>query len=57
MYETDRTMKDRVTYWKTYRDDIKKFIMTERSSKTQALKECVIEGEMRVCCKLFWDVI
>ena len=53
MYEGNRTMADRVTYWKTYRDDIKKIIMTERSSKTQALKECVIEGKMRVCKLLF----
>jgi hypothetical protein len=44
LYNPDKTLKDRVEYWKTYRDDVRKVILQERSSKTQAIKDCVIKG-------------
>jgi hypothetical protein len=44
MYEKGYTIEDRVRYWKTYHKEIQRLIMTERSIKTEALKECVIQG-------------
>ena len=43
-YNPDKQLEDRVIYWKTYRDDVRKVILQERSSKTQAIKDCIIKG-------------
>ncbi len=43
-YNPDKRLEDRVIYWKTYRDDVRKVILQERSSKTQAIKDCIIKG-------------
>ena len=48
LYKEGKTLEDRVTYWKTYRKTIKNMILTERSSRTQAMKACVVNGELRV---------
>lgn len=47
-YDKVKTVKSRVTYWKTYRSHIRRMIMTERSSRTQAVKDCVVQG-MIIC--------
>jgi acyl-CoA-binding protein len=49
-YKKGKTVEDRVGYWKTHRKAVKSMILAERSSRTQAMKECVVEGKCRVVC-------
>ena len=44
-YMPGNTVEDRVKFWKAYRKVVKNMILTERASKTQAMKECVVQGK------------
>ena len=47
MMEQTKTLEDRVRFWNTYKMDVKKCILQERSSKTQAIKDCLLHGKKK----------
>jgi len=54
MQNQDKTMEQKVAYWTKYHPIVKSCIQNERSTRTSAMKDCMVQGKV-ISVRLFWS--